>query len=264
MCCVFGWVRKSNGLRRFRLAYIEVPRKNAKSTLSAGVGLYMLLEDGEPGAEVYAGATSEKQAHEVFSPAVNMAKRADDLAEEYGISIPKSRQPTNLAILETNSKFETLIGDPGDGGSPHLAIVDEYHEHKTANLYDTMETGMGAREQPLMWVTTTAGSNLAGPCYLQRQQVIKVLNGTLDNDEIFGIIYTLDDRDDWTDLSAWKKANPNYGVSVNADYLKSRLKIALQNPSKQNAIRCKHLNQWMNARTAWIDMQKWKRCGIPP
>ncbi|WP_285000719.1 terminase large subunit domain-containing protein, partial [Escherichia coli] len=106
------------------------------------------------------------------------------------------------------------IGNPGDGSSPHCAVVDEYHEHATDALYTTMLTGMGARRQPLMWAITTAGYNIEGPCYDKRREVIEMLNGSVPNDELFGIIYTVDEGDDWTDPQVLEKANPNIGVSV--------------------------------------------------
>lgn len=253
---VFGWVRKSDNLRKYREMYAEVPRKNGKSVLGAIIGLHMLLADKEEGAEVYSGATSEKQALEVFTPAKNMANRTPNLKDHYAIEI----NAKNLFHPQTLSRFEPIIGKPGDGASPHCSVVDEYHEHQTPDLYDTMLTGMGAREQPLQAVITTAGTNLAGPCYDKRNQVTKVLEGVFEDDQLFAVIYTVDEKDDWTDIKVWKKANPNYGVSVFADFLKARLSEATQRASRQNIIRCKHLNQWMNAGEAWINMVKWDAC----
>ncbi len=255
---VFGWVRKADGIRRFREAYCEVARKNSKSTQAAAIGLYMLTEDNEPGAEVYAGATTERQAWEVFRPARLMAKKADGFAEHYHIEVNAS----NLAIIDSACKFEPIIGNPGEGASPHCAIVDEFHEHRTPDLYDTMITGMGARTQPLMVVITTAGTDLSGPCYDKRGQIVNILERKpgFENEEVFGIIYTLDDTDDWTDYSLWKKANPNDGVSILEDYLPSRYREAMQRASRQNIIRCKHLNQWMNADVAWMNMVAWRKC----
>jgi phage terminase large subunit-like protein len=253
---VFGWERKSDGLRRFREAYLEVPRKNAKSTIAAGIGLYMLTADGEPGSEVYAGATTEKQAWEVFTPARLMSKRDAEFLEHFELTVAAK----SIFSEATASKFEPIVGDPGDGASPHCSITDEYHEHATDNQYDTMATGMGAREQPLRLITTTAGVDISGPCYLKRDEVIKVLKGVIEDPEIFGLIYTLDDEDDWTDIKNWKKANPNYGISVNENYIQGRHRTARNNPAKRNIIRCKHLNQWMNAAVLWMDILKWKRC----
>ena len=185
---VFGFVRKKDGLRRFRKSVKVVPRKNGKSALSAPVGLYMLAADGEFGAEVYSGATTEKQAWEVFRPARLMAQATPELLAQFGIQVNAS----NIHILANGSRFEALIGKPGDGSSPSCAIIDEYHEHDTPDQHDTMLTGMGAREQPLMWIITTAGDNLAGPCYDELLTGRKVLEGVLEDEELFFVEYTID------------------------------------------------------------------------
>lgn len=256
LCSLFGWVKKRDNLRRFREAYCEIPRKNGKSVVGAIVGLYMFLADGEPGSEVYSGATTEKQAWEVFRPAKLMLEKSPGLLDHFGAEA----NAKNLYHQSSASRFEPLIGDPGDGSSPHCAIVDEYHEHQHDRLYNTMITGQGAREQSIQLVITTAGTNLSGPCYDKRDQIIKILSKTYENEDIFGIIYTIDEDDDWTDIENWKKANPNYGVSVFSDYLESRLKEATQRASRQNIIQCKHLNRWMNADTAWMNMLEWRKC----
>lgn len=256
---VFGWVRKSDDLRRFREAYLEVARKNSKSTMGAGIGLYMLTDDGEPGSEVYSGATTEKQAWEVFGPARLMAKRDPDFLEHFDVTVVAQ----SLFSEANASKFQPIVGNPGDGASPHCSITDEYHEHPNANQYETMTTGMGAREQPLALIITTAGSDISGPCYQKRDEIIKILNGVIEDDSVFGIIYCPDETDEWTDFNVWIKANPNMGVSVYEDYLRKQLLTARQNVEKQNKIQCKHLNRWMNASTAWMDMQRWKRCADP-
>ena len=170
---LFGWV-KSDGLRRYREAYWEIPRKNGKSALASGIGLFCFVGDREFGAEVYSGATTEKQAWEVFRPAKQMVERTPDLKDHFGIEA----NAKNLCVLADGSRFEPVIGKPGDGSSPSCAIVDEYHEHDSDELYETMLTGMDAREQPLMLAITTAGVNLAGPCYSKRDYVCKVLDGT--------------------------------------------------------------------------------------
>lgn len=251
---LFGWVHKETGLRRFRECYLEIPRKNGKSSLAAAVGLYCLLEDGEYGAEVYSGATSEKQAWEVFRPARLMAQKAEELANHYGLEV----NAKNLLRLEDFARFEPVIGNPGDGSSPHCAIVDEFHEHRTPDLFDTMITGMGAREQPLMFVITTAGSNMGGPCYEKRLESQKILSGVFDDDRFFSVIYSLDDGDDWTDPKMWAKANPNLGVSVSEEYLESQVASALRSPSKQSAVKTKHFNLWTGAREAFVNMNQWR------
>lgn len=192
----FGWVHKKTGLRRFSEIYIEVPRKNGKSAIAAAVGNYMFCADGEHGAEVYCGATTEKQAWKVFSPALQMVKKLPALRQKFSIK-PWAKKMTR----PDGSVFAPVIGDPGDGDSPSCAIIDEYHEHTTDALYTTMTTGMGAREQPMTLIITTAGYDITSPCYEKRTQVVEILRRTRngeENETIFGLIYGLDDDDDWT------------------------------------------------------------------
>lgn len=253
---LFGWYSKKTGYRRYSEAYVEVPRKNAKSTTLAAVGLYMLLMDGEEGAEVYSGATTEKQAWEVFGTARAMIQKSPQMREKFSVTV----MAKNISTTQTFSKFEPLIGDPGDGSNPHCAIVDEYHEHKTNTLVDTMETGMGSRKQPMLLQITTAGFNTAGPCYEKRADMIKVLEGTLDAPDKFVLIYGIDKEDDWTDFKVWKKANPSYGVSVEPAFLEKQLHDAMQSERKQNTVLCKHLNVWTSAKEAWLNSLDWAKC----
>lgn len=256
VCCAFGWVRKGTGLRRFREVYTEIPRKNGKSAISAGVALYCFAADNEFGAEVYSGATTEKQAWEVFRPARLMAQRTPLLLARWGIEVNAS----NLNIPADGARFEPLIGNPGDGQSPSCAVVDEYHEHDVDDLYTTMITGMGARKQPLMWIITTAGYNIDGPCYDKRREVIEMLAGTVPDDELFGIIYTIDESDDWTDPKVLAKANPNMGISVYGDYLQAQQIKAIKSARFANKFKTKHLNVWVSAKTAFFNLESWKAC----
>lgn len=256
ICCSFGWVHKKTNLRRFREVYTEIPRKNGKSAISAGVGLYCFARDDEFGAEVYSGATTEKQAWEVFRPARLMCKRTPLMCDAFGIEVNAS----NLNRPADGARFEPMIGNPGDGSSPSCAIVDEYHEHESDSLYTTMLTGMGARRQPLMWTITTAGYNIDGPCYDKRREVIEMLNGTTKNDELFGVIYTIDEGDDWTSLDSLRKANPNIGVSVYEEYLLQQQQRAINNPRFTNTFKTKHLNVWVSAKSAFFNMERWRGC----
>ncbi|HHY2118567.1 TPA: terminase large subunit [Acinetobacter baumannii] len=259
LAVTFGWVKKKDGYRRFKESYWEVARKNGKSAIAAGVALNMFCNDGEYGSEVYSGATTESQAWEVFRPAKIMTSNLPDLIEAAGIVVNAS----NLAIPTDGSIFKPIIGDPGDGQSPHCAIVDEYHEHSDSRLYDTMQTGMGARRQPLIFTITTAGFDIEGPCYELRDRVVKMLQGVTVDEELFGWIWTIDEDDDWTDPEVLRKANPNYGVSVYADFLESQQQMAIQHPSRQNTFKTKHLNVWVSARTAFFNIEKWKACADP-
>lgn len=257
LCSVFGWVRKSDGFRRFRTAYIEVPRKNGKSLLSAAVGLYTLAADEEVGSEVYCGATTEKQALEVFRPAQAMAKGSVEFQEAFGVEVAASK----IWIPGDGSRLEPLIGQPGDGASPHCAIIDEFHEHRNDVLIDTMESGMGAREQPLTFVITTAGTDTEGPCGTMNGMVKRVLEGKESDPELFGIIYTVDDPNDWQTDEAIRMANPNAGVSVSLEYLRSQVTRAIASPRRQATVKTKHFNIWVHSRQAWLDMEAWRACG---
>lgn len=259
LCNVFGWVRKETGLRRYREVLLLVPRKNGKSALAAAIGLYMLSADNEYGAEVYTGATSEKQAKEVFTPAQLMARMNPALTSHFGIEVNAS----NICILSNGSKMEPIIGNPPDGSSPSCAIVDEVHEHKDSRLIDTMITGMGAREQPLMLYITTAGDNISGPCYQLQLEAQKVLEGSVVNENLFALIYGIDQGDDWSEVDTLKKANPNFGVSVSEDFLLSRLQDAKNNARKQSTFLTKHLNVWVGSREAFFNVDKWKQCAAP-
>ncbi len=257
---VFGWV-KADGTRRFRRVYIEVPRGNGKSALSSGVGLYMLCADNEGGAEVYSFATTRDQAKIVFGDAQNMAKRTAGLRSHFGVDV----NAHNINVLRTASKFEALSaeGSTLDGLNTHFACVDELHAHKTRAVYDVVETSIGKRAQSLLWVITTAGSNRAGICYEVRGFVIKVLAGAAKDESQFGIVYGLDEEDDWTTEEALIKANPNWGISVMPEVLLPLQAKAMTMPSAANNFKTKHLNEWVNADTAWMDMRAWDACKDP-
>lgn len=255
-CNLFGWISKNDGYRKYRECYIEVPRKNGKSVLAATLANYMFLGSGEEGAEVYSGATTEKQAWEVFRPAKQMIEKSPGLKDFFGVEIFAK----SMFYARKLCRFEPVIGKPGDGASPSCAIVDEYHEHQTSDLVDTMLTGMGARREPLLIEITTAGTNTSGPCKIQHDFVENILLGKIKKDRMFGIIYTIDKDDDWADFEVWKKANPNYGISINDEFLKEQYLTATQKVSQQNIIRCKHLNQWLSVDTSWIDMLKLRSC----
>ncbi|CAM8633554.1 COG4626 Phage terminase-like protein, large subunit [Burkholderiales bacterium] len=254
---VFGWV-KPDGTRRFRRSYIEVPRGNAKSTLSSAVGLYMLTADREGGAEVYSLATTRDQARIVFGDAQMMARRSSGFRSRFDVNVGAH----NIHVLASGSKFEALSaeGSTLDGLNIHFGCVDELHAHKTRTVYDVVETGTGKRDNSLLWVITTAGSNRSGICYEVRTFVSKVLENVVADDTQFGIIYGLDDGDDWTSEDALIKANPNWGISVRPEVLGPLQAKAMQLPSAVNNFKTKHLNEWVNADTAWMDMRAWDAC----
>lgn len=266
VCSIFGWVHKKTGLRRFTEADVLVPRKNGKTVLAALIALRMFVADGEPGSEVYCGASDRKQAKEVFTPASRMAKRAEGFKEYHGITFAKE----SMYVADDGSKFEIVIGNPGDGASQHCWVLDEYHEHPTDEQYQTARTGAMSREQPLVLVISTAGFDMESPCLELQRNLEQVLSGDITDDRLFGIIYTVDDPESiveidgkkvprWTTVEAVREANPNFGVSVLENNILSDLRRAIQRPNLQNSFKVKHENIWTNAREAWMNMEAWRK-----
>ena len=249
---IFGWVTKKTKKRRFREAYIRVARKNGKSFFAAGIGTYMFCADGENSAEVYCGATTMAQAKKVFTPARQMADRLPSLRSKFNISVW-----VDSLTRPDGSLFAPIAGKPGDGDSPHCAIIDEYHEHDTDHMYEAMTLGMGARSQPLTLIITTAGTSLESPCYDKDKQVKEMLNGHVPNERLFGLIYELDEGDDWTDPTNFIKANPNLDVSISYDDLLAEMEVAKQVPRKVNAFKTKRLNIWVSGKSAFYNMTQW-------
>lgn len=258
---LFGWVHQDTRLRRFRRAYEEVARKNAKSTRVAARQLYLLTADREPGAHVYSVATTGEQAREVFDTMRNMAMREPEFLLRFGVEVGK--HDITVPGTASSSKPLNAEGSTLDGLNVHAACVDELHAHKTRAVYDVIDSATGARAQPLISMITTAGSDRAGICYEQRGYTIKVLEGTHQDDAWFGVIYTIDEADDWRDESVWRKANPNLGVSVKPEDMRDACRKAQATPSAVNNFLTKRLNVWVNADAAWMDMAAWDRCGSP-
>lgn len=273
VACVFGWVRKDNGMRRFRTVYEELPRKNAKTTKLAPIGLYMLTADGEMGAEVYSAATKEEQARIVFEIAQQMARLEPEFRAHFALEVFRKA----LAVRETASKFVPLAADADrlDGLNVSCALVDELHAHKTRAVYDVLDSGRGSRAQPLLWSITTAGSNRAGVCYDVRGYLTKILNAVLkrhdglghrvegeavEDETFWGIIYTIDEGDDYFDERTWRKANPLYGVSVDPEDLRRMANVARVQAQALNEFLTKRLNVWVNADSAWMNMLAWDAC----
>lgn len=255
---VFGWRRTADGGRRFRRVYIEVPRGNGKSSLSSGVALYCLLADKEPGAEVYSFATTRDQAGIVFNDAKRMVQQTASLRSHFGVEVLSHA----LYVPKTNSTFQAKSADGStlDGLNTHLAVVDELHAHRTRAVYDVVETSLGKRVNSLMWVITTAGFDTSGICYEVRTMVRNVLNRSVVDESQFGIIYGLDEGDDWKSLAALEKANPNWGVSVMPEVVTSLQKKAIAIPSAAGNFMTKHLDVWCSAASGWMNMPAWNKC----
>jgi len=255
---LFGWMR-SDGRRRYRTAYIEVARKNGKSTLMAGVGLYLFVADKEPGAEIYCAATMRDQAKIIWSEARRMVQSSPSLRRRVGV------YTGHLTIDATASKFDPLGGDEDtlDGLNIHGALVDELHAHKTRDLWDKVSTASGSRRQPLRCAITTAGFDRHSICWEQRDYVCKILEGIIEDDSVFGAIYTLDDEDDWLDPKTWVKSNPNLGISVYEYELAEQCKQARETPTAQNSFLRFRMNMWTESETRWIPAERWSACGTP-
>lgn len=268
---LFGWKLKKTGLRRFRTAYICVSRKNGKSTMLAGVGLYLFFADREPGSEVYSAATKREQAIIVHSEAVRMVKASPALRSR--ITIFKN----NLHVESTACKFEPLGADSKtyDGLNIHGGLVDELHAHPDRGMWDVLETATGSRRQSMMVAITTAGFNQSGICYEQQEYVEKLLQGTIEDDSYFGVIYTLDKEvkdadgvviepgDDWTDEACWVKSNPNLGISVKVDDLQRKAQKAKEIPAAQNNFLTKHMDVWTQQNSRWIGLDLWDQNARP-
>jgi len=257
----FGWLHAGSGLRRFQTIYIEVPRKNAKTTLSAPVALYMLTADGEQGAEIVAAATKKDQAKIAFSIAHTMVRKD----EEFRIAFGVQTRVNSITCLENESKFEPIDsrGTTQDGANLHFSLNDELHAWKGRDLYDVLDTAMGSREQPMMWNITTAGSDSSGICYETRSYLVNLLQRNHHDESFFGVIYSIDEGDDIYAEETQRKANPNYGVSVLPTDMDRLAHKALQNAKARGSYRMKRLNVWTGAGSPFFDLDEWDACADP-
>jgi len=252
----FGWMR-ADGTRRFRFAYLEIARKNGKTTKAAGVGLYLAFADGEMGAEVYACATKKDQAKICHGAAASMVKLSPHLGAHLEVL------NNNISNPQTLSKFEPLgrDSDSTDGLNPSGAVMDELHAWKTRDLWDVIETGTGSRTQPMIIAITTAGYNRHSICWEKHEYLCKILSRVIEDDSYFGMIYTLDEGDNIDDESCWIKANPNLGISVKIDDLRGAIKRAKESPAAMNSVLRLRLNQWTQSETRWLNIDRWRQCG---
>jgi phage terminase large subunit-like protein len=255
---LFGW-KKANGLRRFKDGYIEVGKKNGKSTLIGAISDFMLIFDKEPGAEIYAVATVKDQARQVYDEAANMLRA---LPMAYSVR-RKLQFMTNCVFYpERSSKMQPLSNDDDttDGKNPHFVSVDEYHRHKDAKLFNVMKKSTAARLQPMVLAITTAGWDRNSPCWRQREYSASVLEGIFSEDSHFAFIASLDEGDDWEDERNWIKANPNIGVSLKPEFLREEASRAKNKPDELNDFLRFHMNVWTEQSERWIDMQHWADC----
>ncbi len=252
---IFGWKKKGD-TRRFNYAYIEIPKKNGKTTFAAVFANYLLFFDGEEEAEVYCAATVEKQARLCFTMAKKMIEHSPALKKRTRILTK------NINIPASSSKMEMLGRDSEsmEGINPSGAVIDEYHVWKNNEVFENIQSATVNRRQPLVIIITTSGRDKTLPCFSYRQLCIDVLKGILTQNDTFAIIYTPDDGDDWKKESAWKKANPNYGISVIPERFKSEFQGAVNDPRKEVSFKTKNLNIWVDAPEVWMPDDKWMLC----
>ena len=252
----FGW-KKANGFRRFNFNYTEIAKKNGKTTFAAVIATYLLFFDGEIHAEVYTAATVEKQARLCFDMTKSIINKSPALAPPRCDIITK-----NISVLSTASKMEPLGRDSDsiEGANPSGAIIDEYHIWKNNEVLDNLRSGSVNRDQPYFFIITTAGKDKTLPCFNYRSLCIDILKGLKEQDDIFAMIFTLDEEDDWKDQDNWYKANPNYGISVKEDRMDAEFKSALNDPRQEVNFKTKNLNLWVDAPFTWIKDEKIKSC----
>jgi phage terminase large subunit-like protein len=258
---IFGWVRKDNRRRRFTVAYIEVPRKNGKSFMCGGLSLFMTMFDGESGGQIYTAATKTDQAKIVFKDASFMASSNAKLKGKLIVHRNAIHHP------HSNSVLKPLSADPKtqDGLSIHAAICDELHQWRGRDLWDVIGTATGSRRQALIIAITTAGFDKENTiCGKQHMRAEQVLQGIIQDETFFGIIYTIDDDDEWKDPSVWAKANPNLGVSKYMAKMVEAVQEVINDPSSLNAFLRLNLNVWTQAKTLWMLPEKWAACGDEP
>ena len=256
----FGFKYLDTGYRVIRQVYYEIARKNAKSTIAAGVALYLQQEDDEPGAEVYSAATSRDQASIIFK----VAKAQEIKSPHDGVSVlAHSLEVTDKTHPAFGSLLKALSseGSTMDGLNIHGAINDELHAWTRRDTYEVIETATGSRTQPMIWNVTTSGTNFEGICIDTRAYMVQLLEGTLEDIAFWGCIWTIDKKDDWQDRSCWIKANPNLGVSVYEMDMETLARKASAIVKNQTAFMNKRLNVWTNAAESWMNMMKWEACG---
>ena len=248
IAALFGFVHEDTGLRQYREALLMVGRKNGKSSLLAGLALYLLIADGEPGAEVYSVATKKDQARLVFDEAHSMIRQSALLRRKI------RKRKTDLFYQARDAKFVPLgkNADTLDGLNAHAVIVDELHAVRDRNLYEVMKQSQSARRQPLMLMITTAGT--VRECIFDDMYgyACMLVDGTFTDDTFLPILYELDSRDEWTDPNAWKKANPGLGAIKKVSDLTDKVKRAKNNPQDLSGILCKDFNVRETSSSAWL------------
>ncbi|RRK33474.1 terminase large subunit [Schaedlerella arabinosiphila] len=258
---VFGTV-KEDGFRQYNTAYVEIPKKNGKSELAAGVALYMTCGDNEWGAEVYGCASDRQQASIVFDVAVDMVEQCPALKKR----IKPVMSVKRLVYKPTNSFYQVLSAEvyTKHGLNVHAVIFDELHSQPNRELFDVMTKGSGdARTQPLFFLITTAGTDRHSVCFEQHQKAEDILCGRKADPTFYPVIYGASDDADWTSEEVWYRANPSLGHTIDIGKVRNACLSARDNPAEENIFRQLRLNQWVKQSTRWMQMEKWDACAFP-
>lgn len=253
----FGW-KRLNGKRKYKYCYIEVPKKNGKSTYVAAKGLYHMLADGEGSPEVYIAASKEAQARICLDTARFIGKRTPIVSKRLTIrkfDIEKDDDGGVMRALGSDSKKQ-------DGLNVSHGIIDEYHTHQYDDMYDILKQGCGAREQPMIDIITTAGYEKNYPCYKFRRRCINVLEGSIKQENLLAVIYTIDKEDDWTSEDSWRKANPSWDIINQTDF-RDEAEMARTDLHEQPKFKTKRLCVWADAEETWISDEDWMKCAGP-
>ena len=245
---IVGWYWKDGNTRRFTSSYIEVSRKNGKTALAAALCLYYLIADGEDGAEVDLAANSKEQAKIAFEFCSSFSKQLDPK----GKYLKPYRDNVQFAL--NNSKLKVFAADDSklDGFNASFGLIDEYHAAKNSKVRDVIKSSMGMRNNPHLCTITTAGFDKTLPCYKLRSTSIEILNKLKTDDSMFIAIYSLDDKDNWTDKDNWVKCTPNLNVTVTSKYIKEQVQSAINNPSEEVGVKTKTLNLWCDVADVWL------------
>ena len=258
---IFGIVEKKTECRQFRRAYIEVPKKNGKSELGAAIALLLLCTDAEHGGEIYGCATDRAQASRIFDVAVQMIEQFPALKPYIKISKSQKR----MTFTPLNSFYQVCSAETytKDGLNAHGIIFDELHAQPNRDLFDVMTAGSGlAREQPLLFMITTAGYDRHSICWEQHEKAVNVLNGSVYDPTFYPVIYSAADDDDWTDPEVWKKVNPSYGITIEPKGFEMEFADAQINITQENRFRRLNLNQWVKQESRWMPMEHWDKCNF--
>ena len=259
---LFGWVRVDNGMRRYRMAYISTAKKSGKSTLLAGIGLYLLSADNESGADIFGAASDREQASLVFREAASMVRASPLLSQQ--LEVIDSRR--TIAYRKTASSYRVLSADAfrAEGLNIHGLLFDELHAQRDRRLFDSLRYGGAARAQPLLVSVTTAGYDRASICYEQYSYAKNVLSDWRYDPQFFAQIHEVEERDDWTDPEVWPKANPSWGITIDPSDFAADFKESTLSTTKENAFKRYRLNCWTAQDTAWLKMEAWNSCASGP